>query len=175
MTRDSDRSRVYAAEDLVFDETLFTEPLGATGIVEMARLIAADPWWLAEGIEFRVTPARRESHHSSARVTAGVARIRLSLRQEDAATLAHELAHLVATHRGGRTGHGPLFRAAELDVVAVVCGTAASARLARAFADDGLAIAPRLWQAPADRGERGLYGRWRLDRLGSPPVTSTSR
>lgn len=167
MTRDADRQRVYDAEDLVFDETLFTEPLGATGVVDLARLVNADRWWVDNGVPFTVSPARRESLHSSAFVAGDVARIRLSIHQEDAATLAHELAHLLAGRHDGGTGHGPLFRAAQLDTVTLVCGTKTAARLGRAYADAALPWSLRCWQDPTGRFDRGLYGHWRVARLTS--------
>lgn len=167
MSRDPDRRRVYAAENLVFDQTLHTEPLGPAGVMDLAELVAAEPWWAAHGVRFELIPARRESGHSSAtHRAAGVSRIRLSIHQEDAATLAHELAHLLSAHHGARVGHGARFRTAELDVVAMLCGTVASARLAEAFAQHGLGLAPRGWPAPDRLTERGLYGQWRVARLG---------
>lgn len=177
MTRDVDRQRVYAAENLVFEETLFVEPLGATGVVDLARLVGADPWWVRNGIPFTVSPARRESLHSSAFVAGDTARIRLSIHQEDAATLAHELAHLLANRHDPHAGHGPLFRAAELDTVTLVCGTTTAARLGRCFADSSLALARRRWQDPTGEFDRGLYGHLRTIQLTSqaPPTRARRR
>lgn len=162
MSRDRDRRRVYGVENLIFDETLFTEPLGAAGVVDLAGLVNQDPWWVRNGVAFTVSPARRESQHSSAFLAGEVARIRLSVHQEDAATLAHELAHLLAGRHDPNAGHGPLFRAAELDTVTLVCGTTAAARLGRAFDDADLTVAARRWQDPTGAFDRGIYGRWRL-------------
>lgn len=172
MTRDTDRRAVYAAEDLVFGETLFSEPVGPAGILELAAVLATDAWWLRNGVPFEVVPTRRESLHSSAHLRQGsprsvsgrVAQVRLSMHQEDAATLAHEVAHLLAAVHGEDTSHGPTFRAADVDVVAVLCGTIAAGRLARAFADAGLEIAARAWPEPDLLTDRGIYGRWRLTR-----------
>lgn len=164
MTRDADRSRVYAVEELVFGETLFAEPIGEGGVLDLAAAIAVDPWWVECGVAFKVVPARRESNHSLARMGPSnddVAHIRLTVHQQDAATLAHELAHLLAHVHGADVAHGALFRAAEIDLVTLVCGPAASRRLERAFAGDGLDAAPRRWDAPSGRIDHGLYGRWR--------------
>ena len=165
--RDASRSAVYAAEELVFGETLYCEPLGASGVLDLARALSENGWWQANGIPFEVVPARRESQQSSAsnqRRAGDAAKIRLSLHQEDAATLAHEAAHLLANAHGETAAHGPIFRAAEIDVVAVMCGSTASARLSRAFTDDRLAVADRSWHSPDRLSERGLYSQWRIAR-----------
>ncbi len=180
MTRDASRAAVYSAEHLVFAETLFSEPIGPAGVLDLARLVAGCDWWRRNGVPFTVVPTRRESQHSSANTKPagrGSAQIRLSVHQEDAATLAHELAHLLASRHGADAAHGPRFVAAELDVVAVVCGTIVADRLGGAFADAGLVAAERAWPAPEVHGERGLYGRWRAARFsvgdeGLEPPTS---
>lgn len=176
MTRDAKRSAVYAVEHAVFAETLFSEPLGAAGVLDLVDLLAHTDWWQRNGTVFTVRPARRESQHSSAGITATggrVAQIRLSIHQEDAATLAHELAHLLAARHGASTAHGPVFVAAEIDVVTVLCGTIAAGRLAERFAEAGLLGADRSWEPPAPLLQRGLFGRWRLTHfVPEPPAGS---
>ncbi|MBS1848213.1 MAG: hypothetical protein JST73_08030 [Actinobacteria bacterium] len=172
MTRDGDRAAVYGAEDLVFAETLFAEPLGASGVTGLAAALRADDWWRSNGVAFEVVPARRESDHSSARLArhpGDIAQIRLAIHAEDAATLAHEAAHLVASIHGADSAHGDVFRSAEIDVVTVLCGTSAADRLARSFAAARLGCAPRAWTAPSPTTERGIYGRWRVARLTATP------
>lgn len=176
MTRDGDRARVYDAEAMVFDETLFSEPLGPAGILDLTDRFLADPWWQRNGVPFTVAPTRRESAHSWARsesrtdsnvATAQIRRsqIRLSLQGEDAATLAHEAAHLLGDRHAAHPAHGALFRRAEVDVVAVVCGSIAAGRLDQAFADANLDLADRDWTEPTGVTDRGIYGRWRTERL----------
>jgi len=168
VSRDASRSALYAVEHLVFAETLFSEPIGPAGVLDLAGLVGGSDWWRANGVPFEVVPTRREAQHSSAQAeSSGDTRgqIRLSVHQEDAATLAHELAHLLAAHHGIGPAHGPLFVAAEIDVVAVVCGTIVADRLAHALADAGLPAASRAWEAPERPGDRGLYGRWRSARF----------
>lgn len=171
MTRDNDRSRVYAAEDLVFAETLFSEPIGEGGILDLVASISVEPWWIDTGVAFRVVPSRRESNHSLARMCESdddVAQIRLTVHQQDAATLAHELAHLVALAHSDEVAHGALFRKAEIDTVTLVCGSVAAGRLERAFAGNSLEVAPRRWRAPSEPTDRGLYGRWRVQNQVAP-------
>ncbi len=161
MSRDIHKQRVYDAEDLVFAETLFAEPMGGA-VVELHQSILASPWWRSEvGIEVRLEPARREAGHSYAR---GSRLVRLALHGENAWTLTHELAH--SAHTGtNRTplqqAHGPEFRRWYVDLAVVVLGEAASERLARSFIEAGLPIGERTCAAPVAPGEFGLYGWWR--------------
>ena len=168
MKRDATRSAVYAVEEAVFGETLFAEPLGASGVLDLARVLNENAWWQANGVPFAVVPTRREARHSSASMRPprdGPAQIRLSVFQEDAVTLAHETAHLLALGHQCDTAHGPLFLAAEIDVARVLCGTVAADRLARAFDDARLERAARRWMPPDQLTERGLFGRWRIAHL----------
>lgn len=166
MIRDTKRSAVYAVEHAVFAETLFSEPLGAAGVLDLSGLVSATAWWGRNGVPFTVGPTRREAQHSWAGHAAGrPARIKFSVHQEDAATLAHELAHLLAARHGSATAHGPIFVAAEIDTVTLICGTIAAGRLARGFSEAGLSGAVRPWEPPAPLSDRGLYGRWRAARF----------
>ncbi|HET8930432.1 MAG TPA: hypothetical protein VFN21_07235 [Acidimicrobiales bacterium] len=180
MTRDAMRSAVYAVEHSVFAETLFSDPVGAAGMLDLAGLVADSGWWQRNGTTFEIAPTRREAQHSSATAEpagGGPAQIRISVHQEDAATLAHELAHLLAGSHGATPPHGPTFIAAELDVVSLVCGTIAARRMSRAFSEAGIAASARTWEPPDPLEDRGLFGCWRLARLvgdhaGGEPGTS---
>ncbi len=66
-------------------------------------------------------------------------------RQLDDVTIAHELAHLLA---GVDHGHDERFRAAHLDVVALLAGTRAASMLAEAYSAFGLSAGRRAWPAP---------------------------
>ena len=68
--------------------------------------------------------------------------IRLAAGQLDDVTIAHELAHLLA---GIDHGHDDRFRAAHLDVVALLAGTGAASMLAEAYAAFGLSAGRRAW------------------------------
>lgn len=164
MSRDVDKQKVYDAETLVFAETLFDENLGAA-VVELFDSIVASPWWRTEvGATPALEPKRREAGHSTAY---GTGRVRLAQCQEDAWTITHELAH-VAHSAGDRTSqhqaHGPEFRRWYVDLMVVVGGEEASARLAKTFIEAGLPLAPRTRAAPVAPGPYGLFGLWRALR-----------
>jgi hypothetical protein len=71
--------------------------------------------------------------------------VRLAAGQRTSGTLTHELAHALA---GVAAGHDATFRAAHVDVVALVAGSEVSTDLARAYAAAGLAVGERRWPAP---------------------------
>jgi hypothetical protein len=71
--------------------------------------------------------------------------IRLTDDQLTTATVAHELAHALA---GVDHGHDESFRAAYVDVVAVLAGTGPATALAEAFAAMGIAGGARRWPPP---------------------------
>lgn len=172
MSRDSARSRVYAAEEACFTDTLYSEPLGLAGVAGLADRLFTDPWWLANvdrrpGIE----PTRREARHSYADAAAQV--IRFDLASENCAVLGHEAAHIAAAvlFRGvGLAAHGPEFRAVMVDVTRLLCGPVAADRLAAAYRDHGLGRVDRHWPEPTPGHDRGVYGRWRLERMGARPT-----
>ena len=66
-------------------------------------------------------------------------------RPADDGTLTHELAHALA---GVTAGHDGWFRAAHIDVVALLAGAGAADDLARAYAAAGLTIGDRRWPSP---------------------------
>ncbi len=99
---------------------------------ERARMIVDGDWWRqAGGPAVDVVAARRTARSSSARHDGRhAAVIRLAAGQLDDVTIAHELAHLLA---GIDHGHDERFRAAHLDVVALLAGTRAASMLAEAY------------------------------------------
>ena len=70
--------------------------------------------------------------------------IRLADGQLTETTVAHELAHALA---GVDRGHDERFRAAHVDVTALLCGAAART-LAATYRSFGLAVGDRAWPAP---------------------------
>ncbi len=148
-----DAEAVYAAELAAFDGTDLED------VVEFAQLrtsmmsVMAGEWWPGPSVD--VSPTRTDA--STSRCTTSGAgdrtEIRLAGSQTTVATAAHELAHALA---GVGAGHGPLFRAAYLDVVAVITNIDTTDRrrelhvdqLATAFSSSGLQVAPRRWPPP---------------------------
>jgi hypothetical protein len=164
--RDDARSRVYAAEDACFAETLYSEALGLPGVSGLADHLFTDGWWVANVDRYpTIEPTRRESRHSyadSARLV-----IRLDLTAENCAVLGHESAHIATgvLFRGRPLApHGPEFRVVMADVTRLLCGPVAADRLFRSYRDHGLGVPARTWPEPPTGHERGIYGRWRLER-----------
>jgi hypothetical protein len=92
--------------------------------------------------------ARRGAASSSARAapwSSGPVEIRLADGQRTTATLAHELAHALA---GVEAGHDATFRAAHVDVCALLAGGRAAAMLAAAYEVAGVAAGTRRWPTP---------------------------
>jgi hypothetical protein len=157
MTVDAERASVYAAEVAAFDGTDLEEVIGLRAVLERIEQVTAGEWW--PGPPVAVTGARRDARSSSTRCDAGThaaeATIRLAADQTTLATAAHELAHALA---GPAHGHGPLFRVAYLDVVAVLTNADPTDRrydlhvtqLGAAFADAGLAVGERRWPPPPE-------------------------
>ena len=79
--------------------------------------------------------------------------VRLAAPQMTAATLVHELAHVLA---GVEAGHGPTFRRAHVDLVGYCFGDAEAEWLLDAYAAMGLAPGERTWPSPPVR--RGAGG-----------------
>ena len=71
--------------------------------------------------------------------------VRIADDQATMGTLAHELAHALA---GVGHGHDATFRAAHVDVVAMVAGAGAGVALAAAYADLGVPAGVRQWSSP---------------------------
>lgn len=166
VTRDSDRSKVYLAEDACFVDTLFTEPLGMAGVADLAARLFADAWWVAHvGRRPTIEVTRRDARRSYADTAGQV--IRFDLASENCAVLVHEAAHVATaalfTAQPVAT-HGREFRAVLVDLTTLTGGRVAAARLMASFRDHRLDLVDRHWPEPVPAHERGLYGRWRLDR-----------
>lgn len=148
MAVDRDRAEVYAAERMAFEGTDLevVEPL--EHLVRFAATIVDGGWWPAGPVSVRA--ARRDASSSSARNAGGRAPVvRLAAGQRTRATVVHELAHVLA---GPGAGHGPRFRRAHVDVVAVAFGPERAGWLADAYAAAGLRLAARAWPAPPAEG-----------------------
>ncbi|HYN33509.1 MAG TPA: hypothetical protein VES40_12855 [Ilumatobacteraceae bacterium] len=152
---DVDRAAVYAAELAAFDGTDLEDVIDFPSLVQLMRSVTTGEWW--PGPDVDVIAARSDAASSSTRcamlAAGGRMTIRLAATQMTAATAAHELAHALA---GLGDGHGPVFRAAYLDVVAVITNVDSTDRrrelhvdqLATAFADVGLRGGDRRWPPP---------------------------
>ena len=124
-------------------------------LVERMRSVTMGEWW--PGPDVDVIMARPDAAASSTRcamsAAGGRTTIRLAAAQMTMATAAHELAHALA---GLEDGHGAVFRAAYLDVVAVITNLDSTDRrrdlhveqLAAAFAEVGLSRGDRRWPPP---------------------------
>ena len=71
--------------------------------------------------------------------------MRIAPGQHTLGTLAHELAHALA---GVTHGHDASFRAAHVDVCALLADRAAAASLVAAYAQIGLTVGRRRWPPP---------------------------
>lgn len=121
--------------------------IGFAAVAELAAEVMASSWWRATGaVRATIERARPSAVSSSARSgDAGPPRIRLAEGQCDRATVAHELAHVLA---GIGAGHDGRFRRAEVDLVAWIGGAAAASALSNAFDAFDLALSQRAWPAP---------------------------
>lgn len=160
--RDGDRQRVYEAEDAAFLETSYAERLGERGCRWLLDRLVATPWWASTG---RPAPLLRAARVDSTRSTTvladGRAELRIGPGMDQAHVLSHELAHLLATVPAG---HGSGFRAAHVDVAAVLLGRHGATRLADRYTRAGLASAVRRWPSPPDAGDGGLLAVWEARR-----------
>jgi len=163
---------VYDAEDAAFLETSYADRLGERGCRWLLDHLVATIWWgAAAGSSPVLRAARSDSARSSAVVAADRAEVRIGPGMDQAHVLSHELAHLLAP---AGAGHGAAFRAAHLDVAAVLLGTHGAARLAERYARAGLQVAARTWPAPPGHGPGGLLAVWQarqaLDAVRSRPA-----
>jgi hypothetical protein len=110
-----------------------------------ARLVAGTWWRSCAGPSTCVVAARVGTHSSSARSADGAVEVRLAAGQLTPATLAHELAHALA---GVAHGHDATFRAAHVDIVAMLAGGALGGALADAYAGLGVPAGRRCWPSP---------------------------
>lgn len=145
---DAGRTAVYEAEDAVFGGTFLDETRPLAELVREAAEVTTGEWWhSAGGPAVRVVAARRSATSSSARTRpdGGSVEVRLAGSQQDLATLAHELAHALA---GIEHGHDATFRAALVDVCALVADGGASGALERAYRSLGVPAGRRRWPPP---------------------------
>ena len=93
-----------------------------------------------------LVPARRDAASSSARPSTGRGVVvRLATGQLTALTVAHELGHALA---GVASGHDERFRAAHVDVVALLAGAGQGDALRRSYDDHGVPVGCRAWPPP---------------------------
>jgi hypothetical protein len=143
---DIGRAATYAAEEDAFGGTDLDAESSLEALVAMATAITAGEWWGACGAPaVRVEAASAAAHSSSTRSTGPVVLVRLAGGQHTPGTLTHELAHALA---GVAAGHDGVFRAAHVDVVALLAGAGAAADLVRAYASAGLEVGDRRWPSP---------------------------
>jgi hypothetical protein len=144
---DVGREAVYATEEATFGGTDFDARQPYPALVELAEAVVRGGWWQAcGGPSVELVLARAGAVSSSARAATGRGvLVRLAIGQLTAATVAHELAHALA---GVASGHGGRFRAAHIDVVAVLGGRALADDLQRAYAGHGVPPDARAWSPP---------------------------
>jgi hypothetical protein len=146
---DEGRTAVYAAEEAAFGGTDLDGARSLDELVAAGTALVTGPWWrTAGGPDVRFAAARRDAASSSARVeraVRGSVEIRLAAGQRTTATLGHELAHALA---GVARGHDATFRAAHVDVCALLGGGRAASMLAAAYAEGGVAPGARRWPSP---------------------------
>jgi len=154
VTIDVGRAEVYSAETAAFDGTDLESVQPFAAVAGAIDAVVAGVWW--PGPAVRVVAARSDATSSSARRVDGDATmIRLAGEQTTLATAAHELAHALA---GPAAGHSAVFRAAYLDVVAVITNIDTLDRrhhlhvdqLRAAFAAAGLPVGRRRWPTPPE-------------------------
>jgi hypothetical protein len=150
----------------VFEETLYAETLGMSGVASLADHLFVDEWWVTNIDRYpEIVATRREANRSHADIDRQ--RIALSLGCETAATLGHEAAHVAQSVLCAGQDvaiHGIEFRAAMVDVTSLLCGPIVAERLVRSYRGHGLEIGARQVDPPPVRHERGIYALWRLDR-----------
>jgi hypothetical protein len=143
---DRGREAVYAAEDAAFGGTSCADERPLGDLQARARVLVDGDWWRRAGApSVTVVAARGSARSSSARGGGTDAVIRLATGQLDEVTLAHELAHALA---GIGHGHDHQFRAAHVDVVTALAGSAAAGMLAEAYAAYDLRVGVRTWPPP---------------------------
>ena len=141
---DVGREATYAAEEEAFGGTELDADTALDALVALATTVTAGEWWRACGAPaVRVEGAAARS--SSARPRGAEVVVRLASGQRTPGTLSHELAHAFA---GVLAGHDASFRAAHVDVVALLAGADAAGDLARSYGVAGLAIGDRRWPIP---------------------------
>lgn len=141
---DRGRAAVYAAEVAAFDGTSAERVGTIDEMVSLADRVASASWWPRSPV---AVVRRRADARSSVTCQAGSEDpvIRLAPPQLTPATVAHELAHVLA---GVTHGHDRVFRRAHVDIVGQVIGSHAVGWLDDAYAAYGLDIGERHWPTP---------------------------
>jgi hypothetical protein len=164
---DRHRQAVYDAEDVAFGGTVHDEPMPFDDAADLTRAFCTARWWVAMELPApEVVATRADSAHSYARCE-GDPTIHLSPAGCTVATIAHELAHVLAHRRTGQVepDHGPAFRRADVAVAGVLLGATAAARLAAAFAAAGLELGVEpVGAGTASAPPAGFWATWRSAR-----------
>ena len=142
---DRGKAAVSAAEERAFGGTDVDVQLDRSVAESKLAELVAGPWWRSCGPGVVVATPRAGVRSSCAAECAGGVGIRLSDEQLSVSTVAHELAHALA---GIAHGHDATFRAAYVDVVAVLAGAASAAMLRDALATMGASCGDRQWPPP---------------------------
>ena len=144
---DRGRAAVAAVEDAAFGGTDADVAVDRDVLPARLGVVVGGPWWQASGPPVTIDTPRRSTRSSTARSRHGESpvEIRFADDQLTTATLAHELAHALA---GVDDGHGESFRAAHIDVTAMLCGAGAGKRLGDAYVAFGLAVGARARPPP---------------------------
>lgn len=146
MTVDHGRAAVYAAEDAAFGGTDLDDERSLADLVATGAALAAGAWWRdAGGPAVRVGQTVAGATSSCARSDGATVEVRIAPEQRTRSTLAHELAHALA---GLAHGHDATFRAAHVDVCAILAGRDAAAALRVAYSHLDLVVGRRRWPAP---------------------------
>ena len=127
---DRGRAAVSAAEDMAFGGTGLDLALDRAGVDRALAAITGGPWWSSCGPSVTLASPRGGTRSSSARARHDHVEITFAEGQLTVTTVAHELAHALA---GVGHGHDAMFRAAFVDVIAVLAGPDAAADLTGSF------------------------------------------
>jgi hypothetical protein len=158
---DVDRERVYRAEKVAYLGGRGKHPMSWTDLIELSNRVFDHPMWRSlYGSRPKVQKARVDALRSVAYITEN--RIRVARSQQDAWTLAHELAHLVAAKVDWRNGegHGESFRNAQVTMVHLILGPEAADHLVRSFQSSGLSVNEQGLYRPMVPHQDGLFGDW---------------
>jgi hypothetical protein len=142
---DRGRAAVAAAEDMAFGGTGLDVALDRAAVADALATITGGPWWVSCGPRVTLAPPQGGTVSSSARARRDHVRIVFADGQLTLATVAHELAHALS---GIAHGHDAVFRAALVDVTAVLAGPDAADDLAGSLRAMGVDPAVRTWPVP---------------------------
>lgn len=137
VARDSDRSKVYEAEQHAFYGALSEERLSFNVVLAVAGRVLNTAWWQNHSGTPDVTVRRARADAASSSFRPMDATIRVADGQMTLATIAHELAHAFRPH----TGHTAEFRAAYIQLIRLICGDEPAGYLREEFAARNLPVA----------------------------------